>query len=276
MIGSLLYSSTSHPWQPDGLRTNLVCSADAFISSRLSVRPIWHWPKALRYHFDAFKDLVLDPHAFQLSLMLGRGFSCLKSREYHGILMLACRTTLALDLYHREVPVAPKIWEIAMVRVALQNQLCNLDPPTGLVPSHEDRLYDVVRLAALIYSDLVLFPIPDSGGIKPRLAYDLRKALELLDTRDIAHDQDESEIILWCTTMGAMAAYGSVHQECFVEKLTVALRNDERLQDWILFQTLMSQYLWWEYVLQPRCRDVWREAVQVVQPDCSRPHSATD
>ncbi len=172
--------------------------------------------------------------------------------------------------------MAPKIWDISMVRTALQNQLCSLDPPTSLVSSHDDWLYDVVRLAALIYSDLVLFPISDTVSIKPRLAYDLRKALEFLQSRDNVDNQEENELILWCTTMGGVAAYGTVHQDCYIERLTMALREDGRLLDWILFQTLMSHYLWWDYVLQPRCWDVWSEAVQVVQPGRSRSLSATD
>jgi hypothetical protein len=238
-----------------------------FVSSRLGVRPVWGWPTSLRYLFDAFNDLVLDPHAFQLSLVMGQGFSCLKHRELLSVLMLSCRATLALDLHHRKVDTAPRIWEIAKVRNAIQHRLCCLDPPTELFPSHDDSVYNIARLAALIYSDLVLFPLGDSVSIKPRLAYDLRKALELQSTGDGPPDEAEAELMMWCTTMGAIAAYGTVHQEWFVERLTQALREDERLLDWILFQTVMSHYLWWDYVLQPRCWDIWTEATQLVQPD---------
>ena len=143
-----------------------------------------------------------------------------------------------------------------------------------LVPSHDDSIYNIVRLATLIYSDLVLFPLGDSISIKPRLAYDLRKALEFLLAGNDTMSQEENDLITWCTTMGAIAAYGSVHQEWYVERLALALREDDHLVDWILFQTLMSHYLWWDHVLQPRCRDVWSEAIQMIQADRSRSLSA--
>ncbi|KIW66430.1 hypothetical protein PV04_05765 [Phialophora macrospora] len=253
-----------------------VILADMFVASRLGVRPVWGWPTPLRYLFDAFHDLVLDPHAFQLSRVLGQGFSCLRHRELLQILMLSCRATLALDLHHRKVDAAPQIWEIARVRNAIQHKLCCLDPPTDLVPSHDDSVYNIVRLAALIYSDLVLFPLGDSASIKPRLAYDLRKALELHSAgHGSPHEAEaEAELMIWCTTMGAIAACGTVHQEWFVERLTQAQREDERLLNWILFQTVMSHYLWWDYVLQPRCWDIWSEATQMVQPDYTGSRSA--
>ncbi|KAH0831705.1 hypothetical protein FOPE_02778 [Fonsecaea pedrosoi] len=239
--------------------------ADTFVSTRLGVRPLWPWPNKLRYACEAFKDLVLDPRAFQLSLVMGRGFSCVQIPGLLRALMLACRATLGIDLYHRKAPAAPIIRDICTVRNAVQHQLCSLDPPLDLVPSHEDSLYNMVRLAALIYSDLVLFPLGESVSIKLQLAYDLRKALELFFTGETLEEQMERELTVWCLTMGAMAAHGTVHQEWYVMQLSRSLREDRRLLDWILFQTLMSHFLWWDYVLQPRCWDVWNEAAQQIQ-----------
>ncbi|KIX93544.1 uncharacterized protein Z520_10722 [Fonsecaea multimorphosa CBS 102226] len=248
---------------PDHLHTFSI--ADTFVSSRLGVRPLWPWPNKLHYAFDAFDDLVLDTPAFQLSLVLGRGFSCLKDARLVRLLMMACRTTLGIDLYQRKSPAAPSLRDISTVRNAVQHQLCSLDPPSELVPTHDDLLYNMVRLAALIYSDLVLFPIGESVNLKSQLAYDLRKALELSFTGETRETQAERELILWCLTMGTMASHGTVHQEWYVVQLGRNLREDRRLLDWILFQTLMSHFLWWDYVLQPRCWDVWNEAAQPVR-----------
>ena len=172
-----------------------------------------------------------------------------------------------MDLYHRRAASAPKLWELTKVRNAIQHALCSLDPPTGLLPTHEDLLYDIVRLATLIYSDLVLFPLGEC--VLLRLAYDLRKALELLSTGDGLQSRTQKELVLWCIAMGAMGSYGNVHQEWYVEQFSRAVREDERLSDWSLFQTLMSHYLWWKHVLQPRCLDVWSESVQLLRPEAS-------
>jgi hypothetical protein len=50
--------------------------------------------------------------------------------------------------------------------------------------------------------------------------------------------------------MGAMASESTVHQEWYIPRLAQALREDQRLLDWILFQTLMDHFLWWDCVLQ--------------------------
>ncbi|EXJ69144.1 uncharacterized protein A1O5_08079 [Cladophialophora psammophila CBS 110553] len=257
----------------DGLSTpdhlHVFSFADTFVSSRLGVRPLWPWPKNLHDAFEAFNNLVLDPDAFQLSLVMGRGFSCVKNAQLLRLLMLACRATLAVDLYQRRVPAAPTIREICTVRNAVQHQLCSLDPPPDLVPSHDDSLYNMVRLATLIYSDLVLFPLGESVSVKSQLAYDLRKALELLFTGVPLKAQAECELTIWCLTMGTMASSETVHREWYVEQLGRSLREDRRLLDWILFQTLMSHFLWWDHVLQPRCWDGWNEAAQSIQAHAS-------
>ena len=152
----------------------------------------------------------------------------------------------------------------------MQHQLCCLDPPSNIVPSRDESLYNIVRLATLMYSDLVLFPLPDAVDIKPRLAYDLRKALELLLAETRLESQEEKDLVAWCITMGTIVSYETVHQEWYVERLAQTLREDQRLLDWILFQTLMSYFLWWDYVLQPRCWDVWNEAAQMLQADRSK------
>lgn len=67
-----------------------------------------------------------------------------------------------------------------------------------------------------------------------------------------------------CITMGAMASESTVHQEWYIPRLAQALREDQRLLDWTLFQTLMDHFLWWDYVLRPRCWEVWSEAARML------------
>jgi len=226
-----------------------------------------------------------------MSLVLGQGFlSCLEHEELLQIITLTCQATLAVDLLQRGVAGGPKIWEIAKVRNGIQHRLCSLDPPSNNLSSHEGSLYNIVRLATLIYSDLVLFPLAEIS-VKARLAYDLRKALGLLFTDHRLQTRLENELftwsftmirrgeedlVTWCIAMGAMASYETVHQEWYVERLAQSLREDWRLLDWVLFQNLMSHFLWWDYVLQLRCWDIWNDAVQILNADRARPRSNDD
>ena len=238
------------------------------VAVRLGVRPFWPWPPQLLYAVDLFKDLVLDPHAFQVSLILGKGFSFVHHPDLQQTLSLACRAIVGIDLYHRNAPTAPKIWEICPVRNAVMHRLCSLDPPPNSNSSRSDATYNIVRLSALIFGDFVLFPIPDSTSVKPRLVYDLRKALEAFFQGSPASRQ-ERDLVTWCTAMGAMASHSTVHKEWYTGHLNSILRDDPRLLDWILFQTLMGHFLWWDFVLYPRCWDIWSEAVQLLASEQS-------
>ena len=64
--------------------------------------------------------------------------------------------------------------------------------------------------------------------------------------------------------MGAIASYGSVHQEWYMERMAQILAEHDHLKDLVLLRTLMAHFLWWDYVLMPRWRDVWKELGLVV------------
>jgi hypothetical protein len=240
---------------------------DVFVSTRLDIRPLWHWPASLKHLFESFDYLMLQEPVSPLASLLGRGFLQLAHAELLSVLMLASRATVAVDLYHRQTPHAPHLWDICKVRSAVQHRLCALEPPLCLTDaSYDELVHDGVRLAALIYSDLVLFPLECTKTIKPRLAYDLRKTLEALFKKDEFDGQQERDVITWCVTMGALAAFETVHQDWYLSQLSKIMSVDERVLAWVSFQALMSHFLWWDYVLQPRLWDVWLECRKLAGP----------
>jgi hypothetical protein len=199
----------------------------------------------------------------RLSTTLGSGFACLQHAELLRVLMLICNLTLAVDMHHRGAIFAPKIWDLALVRNAVHHRLSSLDPPPpSVLTSHTDSLYNVTRLSAMIYNDLVVFPTSSLSGVQARLAYDLRKALGTIPSTT-PNWLEQADLLFWCTVMGAVASHNiPIHREWFVQKIAAKMDDDSAgLHKWRTFRDFLSRFLWWEFVLQMRCYDVWSEAM---------------
>ena len=57
-------------------------------------------------------------------------------------------------------------------------QFLNIGAGLPTYSSNLDLLHDMRRLAGLIYSDVVLFPLPPTTGVRPRLAVQLHSAMK--------------------------------------------------------------------------------------------------
>jgi hypothetical protein len=86
--------------------------------------------------------------------------------------------THAIDSYHHGHQPMPALLDIIRARNAVQHWLLSLISPSFAIPV-ELATFTTCWLAAVIYSEMVLFPMPLNAAVKPRLAYMLRR-----DTRD--------------------------------------------------------------------------------------------
>ena len=65
-------------------------------------------------------------------------------------------------------------------------------------------LYDCIRLACWIFSDLVFFPLPPETGVRRGLAVQLRHALDNASLHDAWREQEGVQ--LWCCMLAGIAA----------------------------------------------------------------------
>ena len=134
------------------------------------------------------------------------------------------------------------------MRVAVQHRLCNLEPNLPHETSVADIQYELCRLSAHIYSDLVLFPIPEHSSIRPRLLYELGQTLD----RFQLHPGADRDLLAWCVMLAATASISdTVYRSQYVKRLEFYISRDVRLRQWDFYSFLVRRYLWWDYLLDP-------------------------
>ena len=117
--------------------------------------------------------------------------------------------------------------------------------------------YEATRLAATVYSLLVVFPIATSSAPFDELADRLRTVLEL------SHDSiSDLNLIMWILTMGAIAAVDSHHRSWFVSALRTVLESVS-VGSWDDLKAILQSFLWLSSTSDADGLCLWLEAVQL-------------
>jgi hypothetical protein len=171
-------------------------------------------------------------------------------------------------------------------RNAIHHALISLPAANGLW-GVQYALYDVSRISALIYSDLVLFPLPAETGVRGRYAALLRAAMDCVTLH--AGWREEGLLLLWGCVLGGVAAAKvttSVTAKDDGGPADCGLRTGIREREWFIRKTRMcaemlgvgldkgveegweevktkvcTRYLWWAKVCDPVGKGVWEEVV---------------
>ncbi len=158
-------------------------------------------------------------------------------------------------------------------------------PPANSLWGREFALYEVLRVAGLIYSDLVLFPLPAETGVRARYARMMREAMEGGRVEGLA--KEEAGTVMWCCLLGAVAAAetrdlmisrngaddskraGEVKlgdRDWFVGKVRICaavlgVGLSRSSKGWSEVREVCQKYLWWDDVCDPIGRGVWEEVM---------------
>jgi hypothetical protein len=128
---------------------------------------------------------------------------------------------------------------------------------------------EAVRLAASMYSDMVLWPLAYSTGVKPRLAARLQMVIEASKLDDATDPISQPSIstpdklCVWVLWSGCLAALNSAHQGWFEVRLRGKLESIygvngfaeldlERVRTGIL-----EGFLYWEPIYERPNRELW-------------------
>lgn len=220
---------------------------------------------------------------------MGTGFEHLEFIDLAlaGALEAAEDVTVALDLFQRQKANGFRFVDIVDAANEAQHKLLVTTPGLSDDASPIYYLRETCRWAALIYNDMVVFPLPTTTETKPRLSNGLRFAIEhyeILSAKPtsiaggVVKAIDHSEVILWALMLGAMAAAWTVNSPWYKEKLGHYLSQSPYRHTWLDFRRLMSTYLWWAYILDEPGQRLWWEGhlaseshgstdVAVYQPD---------
>lgn len=244
---------------------DLLCSLDTIVSTRMGVRPGWSWPTAIPESLQRTGEHIPDHAASQMMEVMGSGFGELEHAAMRQALLLMCEATVALDHCHRGGSSAPAIWGVARMRVAVQHRLCSFDPLVLDGLDFAGLRFELCRLSALTYSDLVLFPIPDETSIKPTLLYELGRTLDKFETEREdskgTRPGSDDDLIAWSTLLaGAASTLNTTFRGQYIKRLRRLIHKNEKLQNWDYYIRLVKRYLWWSYLLDPLAYEAFNEA----------------
>jgi hypothetical protein len=137
------------------------------------------------------------------------------------------------------------------------------------VPDGDDRtgvrsLVEAARIAALVFTDLVLFPLPWNAGIRPRLA----RRLQIIWTSSNLSQRDDktragiSELKIWILWVGSFAALHTPNQSWFETTLrghiSPYLSKNSRTMTFEAIKPVLRGFLWFEPVCDQPARDLWK------------------
>ena len=211
--------------------------------------------------------------------VIGSGFDQLDpiDAELANVLKDAGDITVALDHYQRGRPNAPSLTDLVNAANETHHKLLSIKPNISAEPSPSpsslDCLRNACRLAGLIYSDMVLFPLPPTTEVRPRLARELRLVLEKFEILQAAetaqHDygnQDCNLLVLWVLTLGGLASLNTPNRPYFLQKLQEYIGRTPYVTDCNVFSNFMAMYLWWDYIFDEPARRLWADAALLPSP----------
>lgn len=130
----------------------------------------------------------------------------------------------------------------------------------------EEREHVLVRLSRLgtvIYSLLVVFPLPAVAAPFHRLARQVRTQLSQVALHPSSggawtDDRAALDLVLWVTVMGAIAAVGSPDRQWYRTTLDDLTRR-LNINTWTSMRERLRMFLWYEYTNDSDGLKLWRE-----------------
>ncbi|PYH43923.1 Zn(II)2Cys6 transcription factor domain-containing protein [Aspergillus saccharolyticus JOP 1030-1] len=120
-------------------------------------------------------------------------------------------------------------------------------------------LYEACRLALMIYSVGVIFPIPPVGSPLPLLALRLRE--ELCTSSYFEKDASEADdgLLAWIIVMGGIAALGTEERPWFAQRLA-SVANAISASSWSILRAQLKLFPWLACACDNAGERLWEEA----------------
>jgi hypothetical protein len=122
---------------------------------------------------------------------------------------------------------------------------------------NDNGLYEVTRLAAIIFSLLVIFPIAPIAAPFAELATKLREAMSQIETSSLS--PDTLRCLVWIVSLGGIAAIGSAERTWFITTLANLSQRIE-MYDWFMVRELLVSFLWLPSANDADAMALWTES----------------
>jgi len=151
--------------------------------------------------------------------------------------------------------------QIADQRNLIQYRLTSLPKSTDLhLALPQAQTYEITRLALMIFSLLVIFPVTPSAAPFAQLATLLRAELQY--TNIYTQSLDELNLITWAVCMGGIAAIGTPDRSWYVSTLDT-IYSYCGFGDWEPVKAVLESFLWLGSTNDVDGVSLWQEVVQL-------------
>ncbi|EGE77220.2 hypothetical protein BDDG_00157 [Blastomyces dermatitidis ATCC 18188] len=142
-------------------------------------------------------------------------------------------------------------------------------PQQLLLQAYNYKIYEPIRLAAMIYSMLVVFPLPAANRPFVRLSRMMKAALIAAEIENITPTpanpritdhcwSSATEMLLWVIVLGTMAARNTPSEDWFVERSRDVIRV-VGVGGWEQLKGAMEKVLWMDCVCDVGGLAIWNE-----------------
>lgn len=177
-------------------------------------------------------------------------------RDYNAVVNLYCQGLLSkLSL----AAIADRRNYVQFNLLALKAGHCFPRQFTEAYPT-----YEPCRLGAMVYSILIIFPLPATNRPFSRLAGYLKVAL--LDSGTTTVWEGASEMLLWVLVMGCIASRGTLYEEWFYKRLRDTVIS-AGLSAWPQLKHILITVIWLDSTCDMRGQAVWDEVSKRFTPE---------
>lgn len=236
-----------------------IFSGDIILATQRLEKPLLPF---VAMHDDVIGPLTAASRKDHPLVGLGRGFRVLPEMlgqaEVSKLLIVLrwlIQYTFAIDDYEQKRPEAQAAICLADERNFVQHSLLLLSP-TVLEMEEEHPMHRLCRLGTLIYSILVVFPIPSVAAPFHQLARNVQSQLSQASVQ--SRWTEAPELILWVTVLGAIASTGSRYREWYLTTLD-RLTKRLNLVTWSAMKERLGMFLWFESTNDEDGFKLWKE-----------------
>ncbi|KAI0594826.1 hypothetical protein F4775DRAFT_595838 [Biscogniauxia sp. FL1348] len=138
----------------------------------------------------------------------------------------------------------PNRKNLIILRNSIQHRLLSLSPGRS----------DICRLACLVFSFAIVFPLPDTRSFR-RCREALAKCMQ---------DPDEcgrysKKLLLWAALLGAIASADTEHEKVFLGKI-ITLGRELAIHDWASIEDIVRKFVWLDQTCKSGGQVAWTRA----------------
>ncbi|PYH98272.1 hypothetical protein BO71DRAFT_64268 [Aspergillus ellipticus CBS 707.79] len=137
--------------------------------------------------------------------------------------------------------------------------------PTSVCLVEPSPVYEACRIAAIIYSIGVTFPLPGVGAPFPTLVKSLKAELQQVELHSPwAASVNGIRLLLWVLTMGGIAATDTTEQQWFVKIASRVVPRSLAL-DWRETRRSLREFLWLDSACDMAGKQFWTQVYPLVR-----------